>query len=65
MQQSEKVIDFINGIRTLASTLKSIHGIIDDSEMAIAVQNGLSNDYDHLISALDALGNDDESFALE
>ena len=39
--------------------------IIDDSEMAMAVLNGLPDDYDHLISALDALGNEDESFTLE
>ena len=65
MHQSENVITFINRIKTLASTLKSMNVIIDDSEMAMAVLNGLPDDYDHLISALDALGNEDESFTLE
>ncbi len=38
---------------------------IDDKEMAMAVLNGLPERFNSLISALDALGNEDEAFSLD
>jgi hypothetical protein len=38
---------------------------IDDNEMAMALLNGLPDRFDGLISALDALGNEDKIFTFE
>ncbi len=38
---------------------------IDDKEMDMAVLNGLPKRFNNLISALDALGNENETFSLE
>ena len=50
MQEGEKVIDFINRVRTLASTLESMDITIADKEMAMAVLNGLPDSFDHRCS---------------
>lgn len=38
---------------------------VDDNDLAISVRNGLSNCFETLINALDALGNYDEKFTYE
>ncbi len=65
MREDENILAFTNGICQLASTLKSMGVEIDDKEMAMAVFNGLSERFNSLISALDALGNEDETFSLD
>lgn len=65
MSESEDVITFITRVRQLASSLKSMGVTIDNGEMAMAVLNGLPDRFDSLISALDALGNDDKVFTLD
>ena len=39
--------------------------MIDDSEMAMELLNGLPEQFDSLISALDALGDEDEGLSFE
>ena len=53
--ENESAPQFSNRIRQLASTLKSMKVTVDESEMAMALLNGLPEAYDPLISALDAL----------
>ena len=65
MNDGEKVLGFASRIRQLAATLKSMGVTIDDSEMAMALLNGLPDRFDGLISALDALGNDEKLFTFE
>ncbi len=57
-----RILAYTNRIRQLASTLKSMGVEIDDKEMAMAVLNGLPKRFNNLISALDALGNENETF---
>ena len=59
MSENESVLHFANRIRQLAATLKSMSVSIDESEMAMALLNGLPDQYAPLISALDALGTED------
>ena len=54
-----------NRVKQLASTLKSMDCEVEDQELAMAALNGLPPTYEHLIVALDALGNDDKSFTFE
>ncbi len=56
MTEDEQIITYVNRVRQLASTLKSMGADIDDRELAMAVLNGLSERFDSLICALDALG---------
>ena len=65
MKDDEKVLEFASRIRQLASTLKSMSVSIDDPEMAMAMLNGLPDRFDGLISALDAIGDDDKTFTFE
>ncbi len=58
----EKILQFANRIQQLASTLKAMRVDIDDSERAMALLNGLQDQYDALISALDALRQKSPSF---
>ena len=64
MKDNEKVLNFINRVRQLASTLKSMNAQVDDAEVAMAILNGLPEQYSGLIVALDALG-DDRSLTTE
>ncbi len=48
----------------MASVLKSMEVTIDDKEMAMAVLNGLPPRFGTIITALDAIGDDDPSFHL-
>ena len=54
-EENESALQFSNRVRQLASTLKSMKVNVDESEMAMALLNGLPTAYDPLISALDAL----------
>lgn len=65
MNDNEKILQFSSRIRKLASTLKSMSVTIDSSEMAMAFLNGLPDRFDSLISALDTLDTDDDTFTLE
>jgi hypothetical protein len=59
MNSEESVLQFSNRIRQLAATLKSMNVEISESEMAMALLNGLPDDYNALISALDAIDEDE------
>ena len=65
MKEDEKVLEFSSRVRQLANTLKSMSVNIDDAEMAMAMLNGLPERFDGLISALDAIGDDNEVFTFE
>eukprot|EP00171_Calliarthron_tuberculosum_P023184 IDg23184t1 len=65
MLDGEKILKYANRIRQLATTLKNMGVDIDDNEMAMALLNGLPDRFDSLISALDALGNEDKIFTFE
>ena len=65
MDKGEKMLTYLNRVKQLASTLKSMNVDIDDKEIAMAALNGLPSTYEGLIVALDALGNDDKSFTFE
>ncbi len=53
---------YINRVRKMASTLQSMDVTIDDKEMAMAVLNGLPPRFETIITALDAIGDDDAFF---
>ena len=53
MPSDESVLQFSNRIRLLSATLKSIIVMISESEMAMALLNGLPEEYNALISVLD------------
>ncbi len=59
MEENESVLKFANRIRQLAASLKAMNVDIPQSEMAMALLNGLPQEYNALISALDAVDDDD------
>ncbi len=63
--ENESILQFSNRIRYLASTLKSMNVSISGSEMAMALLNGLPEDYNALISALDAIDEDETELDFE
>ena len=65
MHDNEKLLAFAARIRQMAATLKSMSIAIEDSEMAMALLNGLPDRFDSLISALDASYTDDKSLTFE
>lgn len=65
MNEREKILAYAPRILHLSSTLKSMGVVLDGNEMAMALFNDLSDRLYGLISALDALYNDDLSFRLE
>ena len=65
MGTEESVLQFANRIRQLAATLKSMNVIISESEMAMALLNGLPEEYNALISALDAIDEDETKLRFE
>ena len=65
MSTDESVLQFSNRIRQLSSTLKSMDVIISESEMAIALLNGLPEEYNALITALDAIDEDETKLNFE
>ena len=54
LQANESILKFSNRIRQLAASLKSMNVDIPEEEMAMALLNGLPDDYKALISAIDA-----------
>ena len=65
MHDNEKILPFAARIRQMAATLKSMSINIEDSEMAMALLNGLPDRFDSLISALDASHTDDKQLTFE
>ena len=65
MKQGEQMLVYINRVRQMASHLESMDVKIDEKEMAMAVLNGLPSSFRTLITALDAIGDDDPSFAFD
>lgn len=65
LSEGESVLAFASRVRQLAGTLKSMGVNIDDQEMAMTLLNGLPERFDGLISALDALGDDEKLFTFE
>jgi len=63
--EDETILQFANRIRHLGSTLKSMNVIINENEMAMAFLNGLPDPYDSLISALDAVGNEESKLEFD
>ena len=55
MNSNESVLKFSNRISHIAATLKSINVSISESEMAMALLNGLTDDYNALIGSLTQL----------
>lgn len=63
--EDETILQFGNRITHLSSTLKSMNVLIEDSEMAMALLCGLPESYDPLISALDAIGTEEDELEFE
>ena len=65
MKETETVLQFSNRISLLSLRLKAMEVKIDESEMAMALLNGLPDAFHPLISALDALGTKDGTLNFE
>lgn len=65
MLDDENILSFINRVRQLSSSLKSINVTVEDKEVAMEVLNGLPDRFESLISAMDALGNEYKTFTLD
>ena len=65
MHDTEKILAFAARVRQMAATLKSMSVSIEDSEMAMALLNGLPDRFDSFISALDAAHTDDDHLTFE
>ena len=65
MGSQEAVLQFSNRIRQLSATLKSMNVEISNSEMAMALLNGLPEEHNALISALDAIDEDESKLNFE
>ena len=55
MSSDESIFQFSNRIRQLSATRNSMNVIISESEMAMALLNGLPEEQNAFISALDAI----------
>ncbi len=65
MNETETVLQFFNRISHLSMTLKSMSVRIDEAEMAMALLNGLPDQYHPSVSALDALGSEDSNLCFD
>ena len=65
MESGEKMLTYLNRVKQLAATLKSMSVEIDDKEMAMAALNGLPASYESPTVALDAFGDDEKCFTVE
>lgn len=65
MKENEKVLEFSARVRQHASTLKSMGVEVGDDDMAMTLLSGLTSRYDGLISALDAISDDQEKFTYQ
>lgn len=62
MQSGEKMLVYINRIQQKASVLQSMEFDIEDRDLAMAVLNGLPTSYGTITIALDAIGDEYDSF---
>lgn len=65
LEEGESILQYANRLRQLAAILKSMNVDIDESEMAMAMLNGLPEAYDPLISAIDAIHGEDEKLKFD
>lgn len=65
MEAGEKVLPYLNPVKHLVATLKSMDVVIDVQEMVMAVLNGVPPTYETLIIALSALGSDGRKFSYD
>ena len=65
MDSQETVLQFSNRIRQLVARLKSMNIEISYREMPMALLNGLPEEYNALISALDVIDEDESKLNLE
>lgn len=65
MRSDERILSYINRVRQMASVLESMGVEIEDKELAMAVLNGLPDRYQPIITALDAIDDEDDSFTLD
>lgn len=64
MLANENMHVYINRVRQISFVLESMGVDIDDKELAIAVLNGLPEHYQQILTALDAIGDEDNSFTI-
>lgn len=64
MRAGERMLSFIDRVQHLGSILKSMKVDIDGQEMAMAILNGLPEQYKNIIAAIDSLGDDIKTFTL-
>ena len=65
MKPGEKVLPYMNRIRQLWATLKSMGVDVDEEEMAMAALNGLPGRYEYIITALDAVSDGESRFTYD
>ncbi len=65
MDETEKLLEFAGRIRQYASTLKSMGVDVEDQDMAMTMLSGLPTRFDMLISALDAISDDNTKFTFD
>ncbi len=65
MEENEGILKFANRIRQLASVLKAMNVEISESEKAMALLNGLPEEYKSIITALDALDSKETELSWE
>lgn len=65
MVGNENMLSYINRVREKSAVLESMGVLIDDKELAMAVLNGLPPRFGTLITALDAIGDEDETFTFD
>ena len=65
MKPGEQMLVYINRVRQMATVLSAMGVDIDDKEMAMAVLNGLPSSFQTLITALDAIGDEDPTFTFD
>ncbi len=64
-EETETVLKLANRVRQLAAFLKAMNVDIPQCEMAMALLNGLPQEYNSLLSALDAVEDDDSELDRE
>ncbi len=64
-EESESILQFANRIRHISATLATMNVTISESEKAMALLNGLPDEYRALISALDAVDSDESELNWE
>ncbi len=65
MKKKEGILKFANRILQLASVLKAMDVEISESEKAMALLNGLPEEYKSIITALDALDSEETELSWE